>query len=407
MERHPVPVTGRGFYPVAALSGLAFGVLAVGVPLHVAALNRPASLAGQLLAWVTVAVAVGALSAGAVGRLVGSARNMLATSILISGAGHTVLMSASSTVPMIFGTAAAGVGIGLFWVSSQTLLGHSSGGAGSERGFAYHYAAYTLGVAGGSALVGLAIAGLGLVGVEEGHAVQLSYGLAAASMLLALTLWRPGRRLGNGVLAPRHLRPRPSSQAIAMQLPDLLLVAALAMMLPLAPLVLVRQFDLAPFLVGLTIACVQAGKIGGTLTGRVITRERGHRRAILLLLGSGAFLSLLLSASTSTVGAPLFVVALIATAFVATGAWPLIVDSALARTEPSRRPNATVTWNACEYGVIAVATATSGWLLASLHSPELLFVLGSGLLAAAAVSAAIVLRRPVYAPEAPELEGAR
>jgi hypothetical protein len=36
----------RGFYPVASLSGLSFGVLAVAVPLHVAAMHLPASLAG-------------------------------------------------------------------------------------------------------------------------------------------------------------------------------------------------------------------------------------------------------------------------------------------------------------------------------------------------------------------------
>jgi hypothetical protein len=48
-------------------------------------------------------------------------------------------------------------------------------------------------------------------------------------------------------------------------------------------------------------------------------------------------------------------------------------------------------------------TALSGWLLASLHSPELLFALGAALLAAAAVSAGFVLRLPVYAPEVPEL----
>jgi hypothetical protein len=63
----------------------------------------------------------------------------------------------------------------------------------------------------------------------------------------------------------------------------------------------------------------------------------------------------------------------------------------------------TVTWNAFEYGVIATVTALSGWLLASLHSPELLFALGAALLAAAAVSAGFVLRLPVYAPEVPEL----
>ena len=94
---------------------------------------------------------------------------------------------------------------------------------------------------------------------------------------------------------------------------------------------------------------------------------------------------------------------LIATAFVATGAWPLIVDSALARIEPDTRSSVTVTWNAFEYGVIAAVTALSGWLLSSLHSPELLFALGAALLAAATVSAGIVMRLPVYAPDVPEL----
>ena len=53
-----------------------------------------------------------------------------------------------------------------------------------------------------------------------------------------------------------------------MQLPDLLLVSALAMMLPLVPLVLSADFHLAPFVVGLTVAGVQAGKVGGALAGR-------------------------------------------------------------------------------------------------------------------------------------------
>ncbi len=389
-----------GFYPVAALSGLSFGVLAVAVPLHVAAMHLPATLAGQLLASVTVAVALAALSAGVVGRMVGSARNLLVASVAVSGCGQAVLLAASSTTRMVVGTAFVGAGIGLFWVSSQTLLGRSSGGEGSERAFAHHYAAYTLGVAGGSAIVGTAAAILRHAGIGEADAIQLSYGLGLAAMLAGLALWRP-RRQRDAV--PRGLRPRTSPQAVAVQLPDLLLVSALAMMLPLTPIVLLRDFHLAPFVVGLTVACVQAGKIGGALAGRIITRESGHRRAILLLLGAGAVLSLALCASTSTVGAPLFVLALIATSFVATGAWPLIVDSGLARIEPGTRPNVTVTWNAFEYGVIATMTALSGWLLASLHSPELLFALGAALLAAAAVSAGFVLRLPVYAPEVPEL----
>jgi MFS family permease len=395
---------GRGFYVAAGLSGMAFGVLAVAVPMHVAALHRPASLAGQLLASVTIAVAIGALSAGPLGRAVGSARNVLAASMAVSALGQVVLLAVRDTTPMLAGTVLVGLGIGLFWVSSQTLLGRSSGSKGSERGFALHYAAYTLGVATGSALAGVSVALLRHAGADEAMAVRLSYAVGAAATLAALALWRPERRRAEDL--PRQVHPHAAAGAFAMQLPDLLLVAALAMMLPLAPLVLVRQFHLAPLVVGLTFAGVQGGKVAGTLAGRVTCREHGHRAAILMLLATGAVLSLLLSVSTDVLGAPLFILVLVATAFVTTGAWPLIVDSALARTAPDDRPGATVTWNVLEYGVIAVMTAASGWLLASFHRPALLFTAGAAFLAAAAAAAAIVLLRPVYSPDGPRREPA-
>ena len=103
-----------------------------------------------------------------------------------------------------------GAGIGLFWVSSQTLLGRSSGGDGSERAFAHHYAAYTLGVAGGSAIVGSTAAILRHAGIGEADAIQLSYGLGLAAMLAGLALWRP-RRQRDAVPAgcARAPRPRP------------------------------------------------------------------------------------------------------------------------------------------------------------------------------------------------------
>ena len=389
---------GRGFFAAAGLSGMAFGVLAVAVPMHVAALHRPASVAGQLLASVTIAVALGALSAGPLGRVAGSARNVLAVSMGVSAAGQIVLLAVTETTPMLAGTVLVGLGIGLFWVSSQTLLGRASGSKGSERGFAFHYAAYTLGVAAGSAVAGLSVGALRWAGADEALAVRMSYAAGAAATLAALALWRPERRRAED--APRRVHPRVAPEAVAMQLPDLLLVSALALMLPLAPLVLVRQFHLAPLVVGLTFAAVQGGKVAGTLAGRVTCREHGHRVAILALLATGAVLSLLLSVSTDVLGAPLFIAVLVATAFVTTGAWPLIVDSALARTAPADRPGATVTWNVCEYGVIAVMTAMSGWLLASFHRPALLFTLGAGFLAASAAAAAVVLVRPVYAPDA-------
>jgi hypothetical protein len=389
---------GRGFFAAAGLSGMAFGVLAVAVPMHVAALHRPASVAGQLLASVTIAVALGALAAGPLGRLVGSARNVLALSMAVSAAGQVVLLAVTEPTPMLAGTVLAGLGIGLFWVSSQTLLGRASGSEGSERNFAYHYAAYTLGVAAGSALAGVAVGSLRWAGADETLAVRMSYAVGAAAMLAALALWRPERRRGEE--APRQVHPRIAAGAVAMQLPDLLLVSALALMLPLVPLVLVRQFHLAPLVVGLTFAAVQGGKVAGSLTGRITCREHGHRVAILGLLATGAVLSLLLSVSTNVLGAPLFIAVLIATAFVTTGAWPLIVDSALARTAPADRPGATVTWNVCEYGVIAIMTAMSGWLLASFHRPALLFTLGAAFLAASTAAAAVVLLRPVHVPDA-------
>ena len=231
---------------------MAFGVLAVAVPMHVAAFHRPASVAGQLLASVTIAVALGALAAGPLGRLVGSARNVLALSMAVSAAGQVVLLAVTETAPMLAGTVLVGLGIGLFWVSSQTLLGRASGSEGSERNFAYHYAAYTLGVAGGSALAGVAVGMLRWAGADETLAVRMSYAVGAVAMLAALALWRPERRRGEQ--APRQVHPRIAAGAVAMQLPDLLLVSALALMLPLVPLVLVRQFHLAPLVVGLTFA---------------------------------------------------------------------------------------------------------------------------------------------------------
>ena len=99
---------GRRFFAAAGLSGMAFGVLAVAVPMHVAALHRPASVAGQLLASVTIAVALGALTAGPLGRLAGSARNVLALSMAVSAAGQLVLLSVTETAPMLAGTMLAG-----------------------------------------------------------------------------------------------------------------------------------------------------------------------------------------------------------------------------------------------------------------------------------------------------------
>jgi hypothetical protein len=390
---------GRAFYTAAALDGMMFGVLALSVPMHIEALGRPASLAGEVLATGTVTVAGGALVAGRVGRLVGGGRNLLAAALAVSGLGEILLFLASAAPAMAAGSGLVGGGIGLFWVASQTLLGEASGEPGSERAFATHYAAYTFGVAGGSTGAGLVIALLRDAGVGAVTASRYSYVLGIVAAALAVAVWRPARR--ESVPAGPHARLSSglSPRGVAIQVPDLLLVAALALLLPLAPIVLAGRFHLAPFVVGITVGGVQAGKIGGALAGRALSRTSGHRRAILLLLGAAAVSSALLAASVFAGRAALFVLVLVATAFVATGAWPLIVDSALARTEPSRRPSATIAWNVCEYGVIAAATAGSGWILAAAGGPQLLFVLAALLLGASAVCASVVLRFPVHVPE--------
>jgi MFS family permease len=389
----------RAFFVVAALDGMLFGVMALGVPMHIEALHRSASLAGEVLATCTIAVAGGALLAGATGRVAGGGRNMLAAGLAVSGLGEAVLVAASTAPPMLAGAALIGAGIGLFWVASQTLLGQASGRDGSEHAFAIHYASYTLGVAGGSTAAGLVIAALRDAGLGAAAATRGGYTLGVAAAVVALVLWPLGRREPVGDTPRPRLGAGLSPRGVAIQTPDLLLVAALALLLPLAPIVLAGRFHMAPVLVGIAVGGVQAGKIGGALVGRVLSRTGGHRRAILLLLGAAAISSILLAASVFVGRAALFVLVLLATAFVATGAWPLIVDSALARTEPSRRPSATIAWNVCEYGVIAAATVSSGWILAAAGSPQVLFVLAALLLGAAAFCASVVLRFPVHAPE--------
>ena len=188
---------GRGFYAVAGLSGMAFGVLAVAVPMHVAALHRPASLAGQLLASVTVAVAVGALSAGPLGRLVGSGRNVLAASMVVSAArpGRTARRARD-------GPDAGGHG-------ARRRSASGSSGSAARRCSAARRARRAASAGSRSTTrrtrsasraarpsPGVSVAVLRRAGADEALAVRLSYAVGAAATLAALALWRPERRGG-------------------------------------------------------------------------------------------------------------------------------------------------------------------------------------------------------------------
>ena len=132
------------FFLSATGMGLAFSNTAVAVPLLVLALRGDAALVGSLLATGTVSVAFGALVGGIASRRVGGAR-ALAVALGLASAGSALLALARSVTELGVAAAVGGLGVGVFWVSSQLLLGRRSGKPGSEKGFLFHYASYTFG----------------------------------------------------------------------------------------------------------------------------------------------------------------------------------------------------------------------------------------------------------------------
>ena len=385
----------RRFYLVAACAGFAFANMAISVPLHVVATGARAAAAGDVLAAGTVAIALGALVAGMVGPRLGRGSHTLWLALAVTGLGALVLAAAAGLGLLAVGTVVVGAGIGIFWVASQQILGRRSGEADSAHGFLAHYAAYTFGGVAGSSATGALASGVHALGAAPVTGIRAGSALAFTLLLVALSIWRGPAAAAAGAPVVRQPAAPPSRQ-FAVQVPDLLLVAALALLLPLAPLVLARDFGLAPFATGLVTAGVAASKIAGTFAARVIARGSGPRRTILLLLAGGTSFCLLLCAALTL---SLFVTALFATALAATGAWPLVVDQAQARVHPGARGELTVRWNAREYALIAAMTLTSGWLLTTLGSAVPLFALAAFLFACSAVSAAVLLRRPVWRAE--------
>ena len=115
------------------------------------------------------------------------------------------------------------------------------------------------------------------------------------------------------------------------------------------------------------------------------------------MLGGSAVAAAVLA---GTHQALLYILLTVATAFLAIGVWPIVVDGALARVSPEERPGLSIVWNVREYAAIAATTAFGGYLLDVSARPTLVLVLASALLASAAVSALAVLGRPVYRPRA-------
>ena len=379
----------RRFLAAAFAGGMAFATISVAVPLELSAFGATAGLVGAVLAAGTASIAAGAACAGAAASVLGG-RRTLALALAISGTGTLVLAATRSTPGLTTAAVLVGLGIGLFWVASHLVLGQRSGDAGSEAGFLTHYAAYTLRAVIGSACTGLIVAGAKHAGVAAGTGVRLAAILGTAAAVCGLVAWLPLAERGT---APSRRTPLGPATHLAVQVPDLLLVAGWALLLPLAPVVLSDGYGLGPLAIGIVMSALSVAKIGGTFVARSLSRRRGPRRTTVALLAGAAALSLSLCVAGA---APVFVVVLFATTLATAGAWPLVVDAAQARVPPERRQGLSVVWNTREYVVVAAATFVAGRVLGTFSSAAPLFVLAAILIGAAALVAAAVTRRPVW-----------
>jgi MFS family permease len=382
--------TRRALVASALGAGISYSNLAVALPLLVLAEHGGALLAGGLLAANTVAFSLGALLALALRR----GESGVVAGLACIAAGDLLLIAAPPRGALVVGALVHGCGMGLFWVGVQASLGRRSGETGSQRAFVLQYVVYITGSATGAALTGGTIAVLRALGVSHATSIRVSFVVGATAALLAVPpalMWL--RRTTEGVSVPR-LRP-PPLRGFALQLPDLLLVAAMGMLLNLAPVVLSDDFHFTPLAVGGVSGAVAAAKIGGSVTAGRVAHTAGSRRTVAAMLAGSAVAAAILA---GTHQAYLYVFLTVATAFLAIGVWPIVVDGALARVSPEERYGLSIVWNVREYAAIAATTALGGYLLDVSARPTLLLVLAAVLLATAAVSALAVLGRPVYAP---------
>ena len=378
----------RALVASALGAGISYSNLAVALPLLVLAQRGSALLAGTLLGVNTVAFSLGALLALLLRRSEGG----VVAGLAAIAAGDVVLLASSAHPALAAGALVHGIGMGLFWVGVQASLGRRSGAARSERAFVGQYVVYITGSAAGAALTGATIAALRALGVANATSIRASFAVGACSLLAlpAAVSWLRGTEA-----APVPLRRPPPLGNFALQLPDLLLVAAMGMLLNLAPVVLDHEFHFTPLAVGLVSGAIAAAKIGGSLTAGRLTHAAGSRRTVGTMLGCSALAAAVLVATHE---AWLYVLLTVAAAFLAIGVWPVVVDGALARVSPEERHGLSVVWNVREYVAIAATTALGGYLLDVSDQPTLLLCLTTALLATAAVAALAVLGRPVYAP---------
>ncbi|MDX6468658.1 MAG: hypothetical protein QOF75_461 [Gaiellaceae bacterium] len=381
----------RALLASALGAGISYSNLAVALPLLVLAEHGSSFLVGTLLAAETIAFSLGALLAIGLRRSEGG----VAAGLSAIALGDLLLVAAPVREALFIGAVVHGVGMGLFWVGVQASLGRRSGAEGSQRVFVGQYVVYVTGSATGAALTGAGIALLRGLGVGHVSSIRVSFAIGIASSLLALPAALSWLRRTE-VRSVARLRPPPLS-GFALQLPDLLLVAAMGLMLNFTPVVLTHVFSFTPLAIGGVAGGVAAAKICGSVTAGRLAHAAGSKRAVGSMLGCSALAAAVLA---GTHQAWLYVALTVASTFLAIGVWPVVVDAALARVSPDERHGLAVVWNVREYVAIAAATVLGGYLLDLSDRPTLLLAVAAGLLATAAVSALAVLGRPVYVPRA-------
>jgi predicted MFS family arabinose efflux permease len=145
-------------------------------------------------------------------------------------------------------------------------------------------------------------------------------------------------------------------------------------------------------------------KIVGSFAAGRLARLSGARITVGGMLGASSVSAALL---IGVDGAVLYIALTVSAVFFGIGAWPIIVDGALARVWPADRARITIAWNVREYTAIALTTVVGGYLLDVFTGPAILLGFAATLLGCAALSALIVLRAPMHPPAEPQDAQAR
>jgi len=376
------------------------------LPSRALAAEQSTTAAGLLVALTTASIGGGAVAAPALLRLSGSLRAtsvgpvaLLGWSMAAAAVGAAVLALGPGQLGEVTGVLMVGLGLGLYWSGAQGVLARLVGTPRSAARYVAHYAAYTVGT-----VVG-ALAGAGLAGLAR-HAGWSDGGSARAGLLLGSLLaltgwacWRKARARLQAATAgsepPRSDRSARLGLSVVLraQGPDLALVGALAAVVTLAPLDLATRFAAGPFALALFGALVGLAKAGGSLVAGPFARHLGRPR----LLSANLALAAVLGAGAAWAGSlAVSAAALIGFAFLASGAWPMVVETSLGLSPPRLRHALAMSWSAREYPVMAVVLAPAGWLLGQAGWARLPELAGAAMVLA---SSAALRRRTQPAPD--------